>query len=64
MTSHMREAVEKNPQHLERLLSKTPIGRPGEPEEIADAAVWLCSSKSSFVLGHELIVDGGFVLPS
>jgi NAD(P)-dependent dehydrogenase (short-subunit alcohol dehydrogenase family) len=37
-----------------------PIGRIGKPEEIADAAIWLSSSKSSFVTGHSLLVDGGF----
>jgi putative oxidoreductase len=37
-----------------------PIGRIDKSEEIADAAVWLSSSKSSFVTGHSLLVDGGF----
>ncbi len=36
-----------------------PLGRPGRPEEIASAAVWLCSDASSFVTGQALIVDGG-----
>ncbi len=37
-----------------------PIGRMGEPREIADAAVWLCSDKASLVTGHCLVVDGGW----
>jgi NAD(P)-dependent dehydrogenase (short-subunit alcohol dehydrogenase family) len=37
-----------------------PIGRIGTPEEIADAVIWLCSSKSSFFICHSLLVDGGF----
>jgi NAD(P)-dependent dehydrogenase (short-subunit alcohol dehydrogenase family) len=37
-----------------------PIGRIGKPEDIAEAAIWLSSSKSSFVTGHSLMVDGGY----
>jgi NAD(P)-dependent dehydrogenase (short-subunit alcohol dehydrogenase family) len=44
------------------LTSLHPIGRIGKPEEIADAVIWLSSSKSSFVTGHSLLVDGGFTV--
>jgi len=37
-----------------------PIGRTGRPEEVADAVLWLCSDASSFVVGHMLMVDGGY----
>lgn len=37
-----------------------PIGRAALPEEIAAAAVWLCSDEASFITGHALAVDGGF----
>ena len=36
-----------------------PIGRIGEPEEVAESVVWLCSDAASFVTGHSLLVDGG-----
>ena len=36
-----------------------PMGRPGQPEEIAQAAVFLCSDASSFMTGHAMVVDGG-----
>jgi NAD(P)-dependent dehydrogenase (short-subunit alcohol dehydrogenase family) len=38
-----------------------PVGRIGEPEEVARAAAWLCSDAASFITGAALPVDGGFV---
>lgn len=38
-----------------------PIGRLGEPEEIAKVVTWLCSSDASFIAGESLLVDGGYV---
>jgi NAD(P)-dependent dehydrogenase (short-subunit alcohol dehydrogenase family) len=37
-----------------------PIGRIGRPEEIADAVVWMCSDRASFVTGQAIAVDGGW----
>ncbi len=45
---------------LRRLLAKHPIGRLGEPDDIAKAILYLASDASSFVTGAELVVDGGF----
>jgi NAD(P)-dependent dehydrogenase (short-subunit alcohol dehydrogenase family) len=44
----------------EDLIALHPIGRIGRVEEVAEAVLWLCSNKASFVTGHSLIVDGGF----
>jgi NAD(P)-dependent dehydrogenase (short-subunit alcohol dehydrogenase family) len=43
----------------ERVISQEPIGRMGQPEEIANAVVWLCSDAASFVVGHAMVIDGG-----
>ncbi len=43
----------------EKLIQSIPMKRLGRPEEIAEAIVWLCSEKASFVNGHALALDGG-----
>lgn len=47
------------PKMKDMLIAKTPMRRIGEPEEIAGAVLWLCSSESSFMTGKELAVAGG-----
>jgi NAD(P)-dependent dehydrogenase (short-subunit alcohol dehydrogenase family) len=50
-----------DPAAMKEFLREQPIGRMGEPSEIAAAVLWLCSPAASFVLGVALPVDGGFV---
>ena len=45
---------------LAEMVKDEPIGHLGEPEEIAAAVLWLCSPGASFVVGHALLVDGGY----
>lgn len=42
-----------------RIRVETPLGRFGTPEEVAEAAVWLCSDVASFVTGTSMVVDEG-----
>lgn len=45
---------------MDSITSRLPLGRIGQPEEIADAIVWLCSDQASFTTGMAMPVDGGF----
>ncbi|MFZ6846066.1 SDR family oxidoreductase [Undibacterium sp. RuTC16W] len=58
-TPMLTHALEREPRREKTIKSIHPIGRIGEAEEIANAALWLCSDLSSFVTGHQLAVDGG-----
>jgi NAD(P)-dependent dehydrogenase (short-subunit alcohol dehydrogenase family) len=59
------EMVERFTHHdteaMQELTKTEPIGRLGTPDEIADAVVWLCSDRASFVTGQAIAVDGGYV---
>ena len=50
-----------DPERRERIIASEPMGRVGIPEEVAEAVVWLCSDAASFVTGHTMTIDGGFV---
>jgi NAD(P)-dependent dehydrogenase (short-subunit alcohol dehydrogenase family) len=52
-------ALWENPDNLKSYNARTPLGRIGEPDEIAGAAVFLASSASTFMTGQAIIVDGG-----
>lgn len=50
------------PHERDRFLRTTPLGRIGEPEDIADVVVFLCSDMARFITGQNLVVDGGLIL--
>jgi NAD(P)-dependent dehydrogenase (short-subunit alcohol dehydrogenase family) len=58
-TAMMERAVERALQRAKHIATAQPMGRVGEPGEIAQAVLWLASDAASFVTGQALAVDGG-----
>lgn len=46
---------------IDALIREIPLGRLGRAEEIAGAVLWLCGPAASFIVGHALVVDGGYI---
>lgn len=60
LTPMAKDLMKRNPQVEQELLRDIPAGRMGEPYEIANTVMWLCSPYSTFVDGASISVDGGF----
>ena len=66
-TERLKQLIEKRAKDLgtspaefeSRLVEDVPLKRVGQPEELADAIVWLCSDRASYITGQTLLVDGG-----
>lgn len=52
---------EEESEETVRIAKEVPLKRMGKPEELAEAVLWLCSDAASFVVGHTLVVDGGYL---
>ena len=60
LTEMTRGRLTGDPRYRALMLEGTPLGRPGRPEDVAGAAVFLASADADFVTGHVLTVDGGW----
>ena len=58
-TQMVKEVVDANPAMKTITQRAIPMRRLGQPAEIAEGVMWLCSDASSFVTGHQLVLDGG-----
>jgi len=62
IATQLTRVVRDDPQKSGAILARTPIGRWGEPDDVAAAAVFLCSPAAGFVTGVILPVDGGYLI--
>ena len=60
-TPMLEEIFSHNPANREKYTDAAPIGRLAQPEEVAEAVIWLCSDASAYITGVSLPVDGGWV---
>lgn len=60
-TSQPRNLTQGTPGAMDAFHAAMPIGRLGRPEEVAEAAAWLCSDRASLVTGEGVAVDGGYL---
>ena len=58
------DGIAKGPGVYEMMRNLRPIGRLGQPQEIANPVAWLCSDEASFVTGVPMVVDGGYTAQS
>lgn len=60
-TPMVRDGLTLAPGLEQQLVARHPVGRLGTAEEVAEAVIWLCSDAASFVTGHAMVVDGGYI---
>jgi len=60
-TPMLDRIIQTKPELEAKLTARVPLGRLGTAEEIASAAIYLCTNSASFITGHSMVLDGGIV---
>jgi len=61
INTDMTKGIEDDPKQLKQIISRIPLGRIGEPEDIANAAAFLASDEADYITGEVVFVDGGWL---
>ena len=61
LTPMVQRQIAGNSEAVDAFIAESPNGRIGEPEEVAEVVVWLCTDAASLVTGHLMAVDGGLL---
>ena len=61
-TPMVADAIKRAPEHMAKIIDEIPLGRMGKAEEIASAVLYMMSDNAKFMIGHALVMDGGFTV--
>lgn len=58
--TELARPITENPEMLSQFLANIPLNRPGNPEEVGQLAVYLCSEFAGYITGADILIDGGW----
>jgi NAD(P)-dependent dehydrogenase (short-subunit alcohol dehydrogenase family) len=61
-TGYLEQRLDQDPDARDGMIAKMPVGRLGDPDEVAEAVMFLATSRGTLIQGHNLVLDGGYTL--